>query len=44
MSYELYSKNIIDYEDMLETKEILDYSRKNDSKNCENDFELQKLW
>lgn len=44
MSYELYSKNIIDYEDMLETKEILDYSRKNDSKNRDNDFELQKLW
>lgn len=44
MSYELYSKNIIDYEDMLETKEILDYSRKNDSKNRNNDFELQKLW
>ena len=29
---------------MLETKEILDYSRKNDSKNRDNDFELQKLW
>lgn len=38
MSHELYSKNIIDYD-----KETLDYSRKNDSKNCENDFELQKL-
>lgn len=40
MSYELYSKNIIDHEDMLEIKETLDYSRKNDSKNHDNDFEL----
>lgn len=40
MSYELYSKDIIENEDMLEIKEALDYSIKNDSKNRDNDFEL----